>query len=66
VNWEVKKKREAAEMLRNDVMSSEESDYEGDENGNPKVSGYKIKRLPWETEKVKKIKKKLDKTYKKS
>jgi len=46
-------------------MSSKESSYEHDEEGNPKVTGYKVKRLRWETEKLKKMKKKLDKTYKK-
>jgi hypothetical protein len=43
-------------------MSSEESCVEEDENGRNKVVGYKVKRLSWESSKLRKIKKALDKT----
>jgi len=46
-------------------MSSEESAFEEEEGGGgqQKLVGYNIKRLPWESRKVKKIKKALDKAY---
>ena len=36
-----------------------------DGNGQPKVAGYKVKRLPWESRLLRKTKKKLDKAYQK-
>ena len=48
-----------------DAMSSEDSCYEDDENGNPKVAKYAVRKLPWESRAVKKVKKKLDKPYRK-
>ena len=48
-----------------DAMSSEDSCYEDDENGNPKVTKYAVRKLPWESRAMKKIKKKLDKAYRK-
>ena len=48
-----------------DAMSSEDSCYEDDENGNPKVAKYAVRKLPWESGAMKKIKKKLDKAYRK-
>ena len=48
-----------------DAMSSEDSCYEDDENGSPKVSKYAVRKLPWESRAMKKIKKKLDKAYRK-
>lgn len=44
-------------------MSSEESSYEDDGSGQPKVVGYKVKRLPWS---LRKTKKNLDKANQKS
>ena len=48
-----------------DAMSSEDSYYEDDENGNPKVAKYAVRKLPWESRAMTKIKKKLDKAYRK-
>ena len=45
VDITVKKKGRAAEVLVEEAMSSEESCVEEDENGKPKIVGYKIKRL---------------------
>jgi len=45
-----------------DAMSSEESCYEDDENGSPKVAKYCKKKLPWESRAMQK----LDKAYQKS
>lgn len=59
------KKGRAAEVLVMDAMSSEDSCYEDDENGNPKVAKYAVRKLPWESRAMKKIKKKLDKAYRK-
>ena len=59
-------KGRAAEVLLLDAMSSEESSYEDDGNGQPKVAGYKVKRLQWESTSLRKTKKKLDKAYQKS
>ena len=51
-------KGKAAEILVMDAMSSEESCYEDNENGNPKVAKYSKKKLPWESRAMRKIKKK--------
>ena len=56
-------KGRAAEVLLLDAMSSEESSYEDDGNGQPKVAGYKVKRLQWESTSLRKAKKKLYKVY---
>ena len=45
-------------------MSNEESCWEEDENGRMKVVGYKVKRLSWESRKLKKIKDLLDNAVK--
>jgi hypothetical protein len=66
VDWDERKKAEASRILRSDAMSSEESTYEDDEQGHFKVVGYKIKGLSWEIPKLKKMKRKLDKIYKKT
>lgn len=58
-------KGRAAEVLVMDAMSSEDSCYEDDENGNAKVAKYAVRKLPWESRAMKKIKKKLDKAYRK-
>lgn len=52
-------KGRAAEVLVMDAMSSEDSCYEDVENGNPKVTKYAVRKLPWESRAMKKIKKKL-------
>lgn len=48
-----------------DVMSSEDSCYEDDENGNFKVVKYVVRKFLWESRVMNKIKKKLDKVYRK-
>ena len=45
-------------------MSNEESCAGEDENGRMKVVGYKVKRLSWESRKLKKIKDLLDNAVK--
>ena len=47
-------KGRAAEVLVMDAMSSEDSCYEDDENGNPKVTKYAVRKLPWESRAIKK------------
>ncbi|XP_044168162.1 uncharacterized protein LOC122952187 [Acropora millepora] len=67
IQWQdANAKGRAAEVLLLDAMSSEESSYEGDGDGQPKVVGYKVKRLPWESRSLRKTKKNLDKAYQKS
>jgi hypothetical protein len=64
VPWNnVQKKGKAAEILLADVMSSEESCYEDIDEGQPKLVAYTTKPLSWESPKLKKIKKRLDKYY---
>lgn len=63
VNWDNHKKGKAAEALTVEAMSSEESAYEEDDNGNRKLTEYRVKRLSWESRELKKIKRKLDKAY---
>ena len=50
------------EVLKNEYMSSEESDYSDGEAG-PVFKGYLVKKLPWERSRFTKIKKELDLTY---
>ena len=52
-----------AEILREDAMSSEESCAESDEEGTRRITCYKVRHLPWESNKLRKIKKKLDREY---
>ena len=59
-----RKREMAAEILLEEAMSSEESCVEEDESGKTKVVAYKVKRLSWESEKLKKIKQGLDKASK--
>ena len=59
-----KKRGMAAEILLEQAMSSEESCVEEDENGKTKVVGYKVKRLSWESGKLRRIKQGLDKASK--
>ncbi|XP_031552034.1 uncharacterized protein LOC116289278 [Actinia tenebrosa] len=66
VRWDQQKLGRVAEVLREDAMSSEDSDGESDENGGMKVTCYKVKRLSWEGERFTRAKKALDKAYKKS
>ena len=47
-----------AEILREDAMSSEESCAESDEEGTRRITCYKVRHLPWESNRLKKIKKK--------
>lgn len=46
--------------------SSDESDFSDDENGQPKLSGYLVKKLPWERSALTKVKKALDDAHIKS
>lgn len=46
--------------------SSDESDFSEDENGERVLSGYLVKKLPWERTTLTKAKKDLDDAYKKS
>ena len=48
-----------------ETMSSEDSCYEADEDGKEALTSYKIKKLPWESTALRKIKKQLDKKYNK-
>ena len=68
IQWQdANAKGREAEVLLLDAMSSEESSYEDDGDGQPKVVGYKVKRPPWESGSSRKTKKKnLDKAYQKS
>ena len=51
-------KGRVAEVLVMEAMSSEDSCYEDDENGNAKVANYAVKKLPWESRAMRKVKKK--------
>ena len=53
-----------AQILLEEVMTSEESCVEEDENGKTKVVAYKVKRLSWESGKLRRIKQGLDKAPK--
>lgn len=66
VELNTKKRGRAAEILVEEAMSSEESSVEEDENGRRKVIGYKVKRLSWESSKLKSIKAFLDKAMSES
>ena len=65
VGWDHHKKGQVAEVLREEAMSSEESCFE-EEGETRKLVSYQVKRLPWESRKLKKYKKKLDIAYRKS
>ena len=52
IDWEGRKKEQMADVLREDFMSSEDSDS-GKEV-------YKVKTLPWESEQLSKNKRRLD------
>ena len=63
VKWcDAREKGSAAEVLLLEAMSSEESSYE-DGEGEPKLVGYSVKRLSWESRSLRKTKKKLGKAY---
>ena len=62
VNWDNHQKGKAAEVLTLEAMSSEDSTYEEDENGNRKLTNYSVRRLSWESSTLTKLKKK-DKAY---
>ena len=55
-NWDRKRKAEVAEILNEDFMSSEES---ADDENSEIV--YQVKKLSWESARLKKTKHKLDK-----
>lgn len=66
VNWANQhEKGRAAEVLVMEAMSSEESCYEDDNGNTSKVTKYSVHHLQWESRRMKKIEKKLDKAYKK-
>ena len=58
VGWDHHKKGQVAEVLREEAMSSEESCFE-EEGETKKLVSYQVKRLPWESGKLKKYKKKV-------
>jgi hypothetical protein len=60
-DWSSDRIAKVAEVLTLDYMSSEESDT--DENGK---NVYKVKRLPWQSNALKKRKESLDKQHLKS
>ena len=53
------------EVLVMETMSSKDSFYKADEDGKEALTSYKIKKLPWESTALRKIKKQLDKKYNK-
>ena len=70
VNWaDQHKKGESgggAEVLVMEGMSSEESFYEDDDINTSKVTKYSVHRLQWESRRMKKIFKKIDKACNKN
>ena len=67
VNWaDQHEKGRVAEVLVMEGMSSEESCYEDDDINNSKVTKYSVHHLQWESRRMKKRKKKLDKAYEKN
>ena len=44
-----------------ETMGSEDSCYEADKDGKQTLTSFKIKKLPWESTALQKIKKRLDK-----
>ena len=64
-SWTAWKRKRVAEVLVMEAMSSEESCYEDDDINTSKVTKYSVHRLQWESRRMKKLKKKLDKAYKK-
>lgn len=62
VNWANQhEKGRAAEVLVMEAMSSEESCYEDADGNTSKVTKYSVHHLQWESRRMKKIEKKLDK-----
>lgn len=57
IPWNKQKKGQVAEVLTEDYMSTEESSNEDDQ------LSYVVKAIPWESEKLIKRKKVLDKTH---
>ena len=66
VSWPKEVKGKMAEVLTEDYMSSEESECEENADGEVTVTAYVVKDITWESEKMKRRKGKLDKTFKKS
>ena len=67
VKWaDQHEKGKAAEILVVDAMSSEESCYENDDNGNSKVVKYAVKRLSWQSRQLRKMKKSWTKLIRRS
>jgi hypothetical protein len=54
VKWNVNKNGRVAEILTEVAMSSEESREESDGEGGRKVVSYTVKKLNWESERMKK------------
>ena len=66
-NWaDHHEKGRAVEVLVMEAMSSEESCYEDNGGNTSKITKYSVHRLQWESRRMKTIKKKLDKAYKKN
>ena len=65
MGWSTEKVAKVADVLRPEYMSSEESEVD-DEDTTCAVKRYLVHSLPWESSSLKKIKRKLDKSHKKS
>ena len=65
MDWEEKKKERCKNFLVPDYTSSDESELSEDENG-CNVKRFVVKRLSWESQRLRELKDSLDLTYKKS
>lgn len=65
LDWEEKKKERCKKFLVAEYTSSDESEVSEDENG-CNVKRFVVKRLSWESERLRELKDFLDFTYKKS
>ncbi|XP_068710422.1 uncharacterized protein [Montipora foliosa] len=62
--WSEEKKAMLEGVIKSPTYtSSDESDFSEDENGESRVAGYLVKRLPWERSALTKAKKALDDNY---
>ena len=67
MSWSEEKKAMVEQAVgSSQYTSSDESDFSDDENGQPKLSGYLVKKLPWERSTLTRVKKALDDAHIKS
>ena len=64
-DWDDKKKERCKKFIVKDYTSSDESEMSEDENGCD-VKRFIVRRLPWESTRLRELKDMLDLTYKKS